>query len=227
MAKATYIGTEAIVNGWKEKAETPFFSLWVKSVKCEQNTVNDWDKAEEKLTNQINDFVKEGYSDILILKLHPEKKASYTAKEDAVSMYCQAVRSESPSIGYMNPNQAILEKLNAIESRINAIEGESLETDDDDDDESAEVGKTEAMLESINGILNHPVTNLLINYLQLPAVTAPPPPPAALAGTEVESDQAELETALTTLFKKGVTVEHIKKLAAMPAPKIKMLISML
>lgn len=224
MAKATYIGTDSIVNGWKEKAETPFFSLWVKSVKCEQNTVNDWEKAEEKLTNQINDFVREGYGDILILKIHPEKKASYGAKDDAVAMYCQAVRTDTPSIGYLNPNQAILEKLNAIESRINAIEGETVETEEGDE-ESAEVGQTEAMLQSINGILNHPITNLLVNYLQLPAMTAPPtPPPAALAGTD---DQAELEQALTTLFNKGVTVEHIKKLAAMPKQKISMLISML
>jgi hypothetical protein len=50
--------------------------------------------------------------------------------------------------------------------------------------------------------------------------------PQALAGTEV-AEELELAETLEILFSKGVTVEHLKKLASFPKAKITMLLNML
>lgn len=50
--------------------------------------------------------------------------------------------------------------------------------------------------------------------------------PTALAGTEV-AEELELAETLEVLFSKGVTLEHLKKLASFPQAKISMLLNML
>ena len=50
--------------------------------------------------------------------------------------------------------------------------------------------------------------------------------PQALAGTEV-AEELELAETLEVLFSKGVTLEHLKKLASFPQAKITMLLNML
>jgi hypothetical protein len=51
--------------------------------------------------------------------------------------------------------------------------------------------------------------------------------PQALAGDDVSVQELELAQTLEILFDKGITIEHLKKLASYPTAKIKMLLTML
>ena len=55
-------------------------------------------------------------------------------------------------------------------------------------------------------------------------VTQQPARPVAMAGV---GDSPELEALIKQLFDKGVTVEHLRKLADMPKMKIQSLLLML
>jgi len=220
-AKATYIGLDKILNAFEEKADTPFFSLWVGKARAEMNKDNDFEKASAKLEKQIKAFADEEMNDVFVIALHPEKKVSYKFEDckDATLMYCQAKRSEAPVLYGSQNNQAnfmILEKLNSIESRINAIEAEEVE----EEEEGEEMGSPEAVLiDKISGIVNSPLIGILLNFLQ--NNSGKPAPVTALAGTD------EIDEVLNTLFSKGVTVQHLKKLASFPQEKISMLLTML
>jgi hypothetical protein len=220
--KATYIGKEKILAAFEEKADTPFFSLWVGKARAEMNKDNDFEKAAHKLEKQIEAFIEEDNTDIFVIALHPEKKVSYKYEDckDATLMYCQTRKNES-SVAYFgsqqnnNINYQILEKLNAIESRVNAIESEEIE----EEEEGEEIGNTDQVLiDKISGIVNSPIVNMLLGFLQNNNK-----PVGALAGTE----QDELSDILTTLFNKGVTINHLKKLSEYPKERITMLLSML
>jgi len=217
-ATATYIGIDKILSAFESKADTPFFSLWIGKARAEQNTVNDFEKAAEKLEAQIKAFEEADNNNIFVIALHPEKKVSYTDKDlkEATLMYCQVKRSEAPAMYQGNisaANYQILEKLNAIESRINAIEGEEVEAEE----EGEEIGSPEAvLLDKINGIVNSPLVGVLMQLF-----SKQPAPVTALAGTD------DLNEILNTLFDKGVTVQHLKKLASYPKEKITMLLTML
>ena len=225
MAKASYIGIEKILQGFEEKADTPFYSVWVGKSKAEENKLNDFDKAASKLEKQLKVWIDEDFTDIFVIALHPEKKAtySYTDCKDAVLMYCQIRKTEQPAYyqhnTMINPNMQILEKLNAIESRINAIEADS----DVDEEETEEIGSNEAVLiDKIAGIANSPLVNVLLNiFTNISNKQGMQQPVAALAGTD------ELDDVLNVLFDKGVTLDHLKKLASYPKEKIQMLLSMM
>jgi hypothetical protein len=220
-AKPTYVGIDKILSAFDDKADTPFFSLWVGKARAEMNKDNDFDKAKEKLEKQIKAFLDEEMNEVFVIALHPEKKVSYKYEDckDATLMYCAAQKT---NVQYYTPaqqsnamNYEIMQKLNAMESKINA-----LEADDIDEDESEVVGNNEAaILDKINGILNSPLIPVLMGlFNKKPQITS-----HALAS----SDEDELTKILTVLFQKGVTIDHLKKLSEYPADKIKMLLSMM
>jgi hypothetical protein len=51
--------------------------------------------------------------------------------------------------------------------------------------------------------------------------------PTHLAGADIETTELEIAQILETLFDKGVTIEHLRKLASYPKAKITMLLTML
>lgn len=84
---------------------------------------------------------------------------------------------------------------------------------------------------AVQNIITNLLTNIFANTVTTPNMNHTNMPqyrPTALAGTE-EINQAELELAQTLeiLFDKGVTLDHLKKLAAMPKVKIQSLLLML
>jgi hypothetical protein len=217
-AKPTYIGIDKIMSAFDHKAETPFFSLWVGKACAAYNGFNDMELSREKLERQINDFVDADMSDVFVIALHPNKKASYKFEDckEAALMYC-AIRKEMQQYPAMNGagmNYEIMQKLNAMESKINALEAEEI----DDEESVSGTGETE-MLDKLAGILNSPIIAALLGML------APPKDPTSHALASPDPD--ELTKILTVLFEKGVTVNHLKKLSEYPAEKIKMLLSMM
>jgi hypothetical protein len=219
--KATYIGKDKILAAFEEKADTPFFSLWVGKARAEMNKDNDFEKAAAKIEKQIEAFIEEDNTDIFIIALHPEKKVSYKYEDckDATLMYCQTRKTDLPAMYQSKPgndylSHQILEKLNAIESRVNAIEGEDVE-----EDEESIGNADQVMLDKIHGIVSSPLVTMLMGLFQNTNR-----PVQTLAGG---TDQSDLTEILTTLFSKGVTVDHLKKLSEYPKERIIMLLSML
>lgn len=215
-AKATYIGIDKIVSAFENKADTPFFSIWVGKTRCEQNKENDFDVAKEKIERQVKDFLEGDFNEVFIIALHPEKKVSYKVEDqkEATLLYCQAQKNDvaifHPTNNY---NYEILNKLNAMESKINALEAEEIE-----EEETETISGDEAILGRIENIISSPLVNTILGLIFKDGVKSP-----ALASNDTD----ELSTILTTLFQKGVTVAHLKKLSEYPANKIQMLLSMM
>lgn len=218
-AKPTYTGKDKILSAFDHKAETPFFSVWVGKACVVQNYINDHEIGREKLERQIDDFFDADMTDVFVIALHPNKKTTYKYEDckDAILMYCAAKKVDQqyyPAHQATGINYEILQKLNAMESKINAMEAEDIE-----DEENETVSGEAEMLDKINGIINSPVVlGLLSLFNRKSELTS-----HALASP----DEDELTKILTTLFSKGVTVSHLKKLSEYPAEKIKMLLSMM
>lgn len=152
--KALGIGVNSVLHWFDTNAELPYYSVWQGKNLLFQNSVEDMEIATQKLSDNISAAEQNGYNEVMILKLHPKKEksgyvtdktetiASFTFRPAELSSYMPVHQA------YNQPNNAILEKLNGIESRIAAIET------DEDENESVE--------EKPKGILGM-VENLLQN----------------------------------------------------------------
>ena len=230
MSAATYIGINEILEGFDAKASKPYFSMWVDNTQVEYNIENDFDKAKNKIINQIDACSRRDMNKVIYLKLHsklPSKSEGIYAKNDpAITMYC-AAKADNKIIGYTGDNNVypiyqLIEKqnetINALVSKINAIESE--------EEESESVGSAETeLLDKISGIVNSPLGLLASQYLPR-LLDKWIPPSQKIAGIAGHSE-TDLETTINILFEKGVTLEHLQKLAAMPKEKIQMLLTML
>lgn len=132
-------------------------------------------------------------------------------------------------------NDSILSIKNEIASLKAEMSGDSSQDSDFDlEQEMEEIPWYHKLGETV---VSHPqfgnfLTNIMANITTLLFNNQPPAAPQALAGTTKqlmtpEEQQKALQDAINTLFSKGVTVEHIQKLADMPAVKIKSLLMML
>jgi len=220
-ARANYIGIDKIVSAFENNADTPFFSIWSgtgNKIRTCMNKENDFDIAKEKIEKYVKDNSEGDYNEVFVIALHPEKKVSYTLSDlkDATQLFCQASKNNMAIYNSSNNiNYEILAKLNAMESKINALESEELEIEED---EKESISGEEAMLGRIETILASPLVNMILGYFQHNAIKS-----QALANNDTD----ELSNILTTLFQKGVTVAHLKKLSEYPANKIQMLLSMM
>jgi hypothetical protein len=148
-----------------------------------------------------------------------QKKQIYSSDEK-VEYYKQQARGTDPALlellKEMREDAKLLREEMAEERRIRA----ELEAADDDDDveEQAESAGLGAILgnPAVQQILTALVTNIGANMATQQ--------PRAMAGVE---DQPELNALVQQLLSKGVTVEHLRKLAEMPTIKIKSLLMML
>lgn len=231
---ATYTGVNEILDAFETQAKKGYFSLWVNKSPALQNVDNDLDIAKIALKKKIEDFAKANFTQIFVIHLHnaaPDKKVgSYLHNDICYTMlYCQAKAATVTAVPMhdtMNANlypiYNLIEKQNeiitALTSKVNAVEAGE-ETDE-------QIGSAEVqMLDKLGSIMNGPVGVLCTTYLPrlLDRILPETKTVSAIAGT----DQTDLETTINTLFSKGVTLEHLQKLAAMPEVKIKMLITML
>ena len=110
----------------------------------------------------------------------------------------------------------IMDKLNALESR---IAGNEMDLEDDDDDIKDE--------SPINALLNNPeihqaLVSGLLGLVGGMFTSAPVPAVEGIAG--INDEAVEI---LNQLMNKGVTLEHLKKLAQMNEAKLKSLLLML
>jgi len=215
MSKLTvpYVGKESIINGYETLAKCPYFSIWLNNAIVYSFSGDSKEEGAEMLETILNNIAS--IDQVFTVRLHnalPAKNDTYTKNETAASiMYCSLVNPSAIIAGTgVDPNLAlIMQRLNAIESDLKAKTEEVEEEEEEDPNEK--------LIGQISGIVNSPVVGLIIEYLR------PKQPVTHLAGV----DESNIETILKTLFSKGVTIDHLKRLSEYPKEKISMLLQML
>lgn len=215
MGKLTvpYVGKESIITGYETLAKCPYFSIWLNNAIVYSFSGDNKEEGAEMLETILNNIAS--IDQVFTVRLHnalPAKNDTYTKNETAASiMYCSLV-DPSPIISGtgVDPNLAlIMQRLNAIESDLKAKN----EIEEEEESET----ENEKLLGSIAGIVNSPLVGLLIEHFR------PKQPVTHLAGIE----ENDIEKILSTLFSKGVTVDHLRRLSEYPKEKISMLIQMI
>lgn len=240
-AKAIYFGL-ADVLAFYDSNELPYFSIWDKTQKITQYNglrKGEAEKSEgrEKLEAQLKAFEKSNFDHELRLCIHPDFEVSYDWRKSPIveqGLFCisdtnkpgETAKNLSGNndrlVDYlMNENALLKEKNEALMLELSEYQAE---------DESEDIGSVtppETMIDQITKLANNPAVMGLIQTIFSPA---PTPRATALAGVNDVAEQEEikeLQSLINTLFAKGVTIEHLRKLAAMPAAKIKSLLFML
>ena len=214
--QATHVGKNAVLSFFETEAEAPYFSLWVKSQKQTQYTGNDMDKAVEKLEHWLDIYEKENFDKIVILKLHADKEKDYTSKSGVLSQIYFKIGETKPVVSGNDLNAYYINEINNLRAELNALKLK--EQPDEEEDEEEEEDPTQKTINGVLGALEHPVIAGLLNRMFTSGQ-----PVRNLAGvTEGTPDQY-----VQMLFSKGVTLEHLRKLAEMPQAKIQMLLTML
>ena len=82
---------------------------------------------------------------------------------------------------------------------------------------------------AVQNILSNLLTNIFANTMTNNATNSIPAnyKPTALAGDQPSDQELRLANILETLFDKGITVDHLEKLASYPKAKLSMLLTML
>jgi len=226
MSVQRYTGIDKIISAFQEKAETPYFSLWVKSQCLEQYNGEDMDRATSILQRELEQSKEQGLNEIHILKLHIEKEKVYKSSSPVkCSLYCAVDENKAiyQNGGVMQQQvdhrlysmiESMVESQKIINSRLLALEEEG---DEEEENNLSGIGEVTKLLDHptvapIAAIATAYFTKLLSGST-----------PIALAGVEDQN----INDVLNLLFSKGVTITHLNKLAQMPESKIKMLLTML
>lgn len=216
MSKLTvpYVGKESIINGYETLAKCPYFSIWLNNAIVYSFSGDNKEEGAEMLETILNNIAS--IDQVFTVRLHnalPAKNDTYTKNETAASiMYCSLVNPGAiiAATG-IDPNLSlIMQRLNAIESDLKAKNEEVEEVEEVED-------SNEKLMGQINGIVNSPLVGLLIEFLK-PKQTV-----THLAGIE----ETDINGILNTLYSKGVTIDHLRRLSEYPKEKIQILISML
>lgn len=215
-----YIGIDETLSAFEKKAKTPYWSLWDKTTKINEYTGESMDESADELKDEIEISIKRNYDHPLTLKLHPNKEKSYTYKSETGSnllFLCTDKPTYAPGAPATDYNSFLmLNEIRTLKSEIEALKNARINEEEENEEEEEENEGTR-LISGINQMLDHPIISGLIgkwlNGTQ---------PVRNLAGVD-----KTLEETINVLFSKGVTHEHLQKLAEMPEPKIKMLISML
>lgn len=217
--KANFIGKDIILEAFERKAKTPYFAVF-DGRKChEWNDQNDFEISVNLLDTCIDDMITAGNDRIFVIKLYSSCPKEFKYNDNTIEMYCQLpLKTTLINHPAFTNESLILQKLNELESKINAIPGEEVEEEED-----------KSALGKLTTILDHPIVQqfapiLITGLASMFGVKENQNNNIALAGVDPET---ELHEALNLLFSKGVTLEHIKKLSALPKEKITMLLSML
>jgi hypothetical protein len=218
--QARYIGLDEVLDAFRKKAKTPYFSLWLKGQPlCQYRDGDTIDDAIEKITEEIELGIKRQITHEHELFLHTKKEKDYTRKSDS---YCvigfRCFDLPGNAVGAMDHNvytiAAMHQEMNRLKSEVSALQAEKIESEDDEDNEDQNT-----FMSGFNQMVEHPLVVGLINKWLTGTQ-----PVNNLAG--INHDQTLQET-INILFSKGVELHHLQKLAEMPADKIQMLLTML
>ena len=225
---ARYIGIKEVIDCYTDQADksgSACFSMWDRTKMICQYNGDDVDEGIKILEDEIGRNIKRGYNNPLSLYIHPSSEKLYTLKSPVFYNCIFKSFEDTGSNIYQTPytqpmpSSHLDARISAMESRIAALMDPGIDDDDDDDhDDHDGMGKT---LEGINTMLSHPVISALISKFIAPSSTQPV---QSLAGI---GNEKSIIALFKILEKKGVTIEHIKKLAAMDAAQLQSLVKFL
>lgn len=151
-----------------------------------------------------------------------QRKTIYSTDEK-VEYYRNQARGTDPALLQML--QEMREETKSLREELAEQRRLQLELAQAEDDEEVE---EQAENNTLGAILGNPavqhILTALVTNIGANMVTQQPARPVAMAGV---GDSPELEALIKQLFDKGVTVEHLRKLADMPKMKIQSLLLML
>lgn len=157
---AMYQGLNNVLAAFQRQQQTPFFSVWKGKDLLFSYNVDDTEGSYNFLAENLTAAEENGNRDILKIKFHPEKEKKFITDSTPVTgtlfvRVCpwdpQEYRNNLPMI--MGPvNNEILNKLTAMESRLNAM-------DEEQEEEEAEIGATgmEGAIGKVESLLNNPI----------------------------------------------------------------------
>jgi hypothetical protein len=240
---ASFNNLDSVISHFKDM-DCPYFLISEdkKNIFYANSTISNIDEAADKLREKLED--KDHTKPFHIYCFNQVKRGGLSIKENGV--YFSYQKSRPAEYGeYRQDNRGLYEMLRQQSEQINElrqmIHQKQLETIAGDEEEEIEEQMQPNYMGAIGEILGHPaiaplvtafVTNIAANIATSKPQTLPMTTnttfnaPKALAGTE-ETGAEELTRCLEILFEKGVTLDHLQKLAAMPTAKIKMLLTML
>jgi hypothetical protein len=230
---------DSVINHFKDM-DCPYFIISEdkKNIFYANSTISNIDEAADKLREKLEDKDHSKPYHIYCFNAVKRGGLSINTKEGAVYFSYQKARPEYNR--EYSDTRGIYELIRAQNEQINALRGIVMANEQTVEDEEIEEEMQPNYMGAIGQILGHPamqpiISNLLTALAGTIVVTKNNEmqptnkvfqAPQALAGTTVSQEEL-LTECLENLFNKGVTIEHLQKLAAMPTAKIKMLITML
>jgi hypothetical protein len=230
--KAMTTGTSGVMDWFDRNATSPYYSVCeiISPTKkellfsCNEDSI---DNSRRILEENISAFEQNGVNTLYALILHPKKdKTGYITMNTPshAMLKFRPAELEQPVYGvgaYTGGGggnsyamEKIMDKLNMLESRLSAAE----QFDEID----------EAPQSPINAMLSNPqVQEALISGLLgvVGGFLQSGKPMSGVAGISNVTDEAI--AILDSLIKKGISVEHLKKLDAMSTTKLQSLLIML
>lgn len=231
--KAQTTGTNGVMDWFDRNATSPYYSVCeiISGTKrdllfsCNEDSI---DNARRILEENIAAFEQNGVNTLYALILHPKKdKTGYITastpshamlkfrpSELEVPVYGVGAYTGVGGGGNSYAMEKIMDKLNMLESRLAAAE------------EVEEIDETPQS--PINAMLSNPqVQEALISGLlgMVGGFLQNGKPMSGVAGIGQITDEAV--AILDSLIKKGVSVEHLRKLDAMSSTKLQSLLIML
>jgi hypothetical protein len=211
-----------------------------KSIFSMNNKVNDIDEAGEKLKRALEhkDHSKVYY--IYCFKKLTQSGLAIPLKAGNHLLF--SFQKAKPEYSFEQKQQyygglgsMIQEQNNRIDRLQQLIEAKMLQEDDPEDDNEVKESMQSNIIGTLMGnpaianILTNLLTNIFANTMTNGQTNNIPTnyKPTALAGADPSDQELRLATILETLFDKGVTVDHLEKLASYPKAKISMLLQML
>ena len=225
MSKVHICGAEKVMDWYDRNVTTPFYSVWQgRQLLGSYNTEDE--NGRDKLSESLLAFEQNGIGDVMTIKLHPamDKNGFITDKTPVyASLNFRAIDVDGLTapvrnslagneVRYSPTVTAMLQESLEVNKKLLAY----LEEDDDEPDNSTE--------NILAGLLTDPtVKTLLVGMIGKFLNPNMPAQPQAMAGI-VGKEDIEL---LQNLMQRGITTDHLKKIAAMDDQKLHSLLIML
>jgi hypothetical protein len=234
VTKAMATGTAKVMDWYDRNSTSPYYSVYeiISPTKkdllfsCNEDSE---DNARSILEENIAAFEANGVNTLYALVLHPKQdKSGYiTVNTPAHAMLKFKPAEDQQIIGAVQQDRqpgtyaytALMEKLNAIESRMNAQDA----LGDMEEEEPQQPTIWEQLLANPEKI--ETLVNLAVGVAGTLGTAFRGAPMVGVAG--IPADNTEVLNIVNSLMNKGVTVEHLKKLDEMNAMKLKSLLLML
>ena len=236
---ATYYGAQkSSIEGvltWYEEQDQAGFVIYRHNTKSETARYegHDKDNGGQRLARFLSEVEPSDYA-IYILQLLPgSKKKDATAPSVTFQLYKKEPGMYMPGMYQLNE---VVSKLNAIQSRLDAVERQD-ESDEEDEEQMGgpvaqnQPGQPQAISfdgNFLGSVMSQPIVQQFIitqilGFMSKVMGNNTPAPVTQIAGVETD----DISKSIETLLSKGVTPADLEKLAAMDQGQINFLLSML